>query len=710
MNIENIFKNDVNEYQFTLDPIKDYMELAPQFLSVMNREPIEDNKTNVKKYIKETKQFTNPKVLFYERQENGDKNKTVTDLYSYMKYVKSSKSIIAPSFTVYFNPNVKRSLHAEFIEINVKDRSIHKKLAFKHKMAKDFEKFNYHNTLQKSMKIYNNSLSGAYASQGTVLNNPSSHYTLTSITRCVSGIGNALSESIIAGNKHFKDPDTTLNHIVTVVSDCDKDKVLEVTKKYNLHVPNADELMRVILKSSRKYWKDTEKELVIYNYLKRLAVHEKVYVAYHNDLFHLRMFNDEFMREMITNFLDYDLIDGEVRKFDDIISSMPDWLYNFVIHILSEQLIGKKVDDYSVEDKRHMASIGVNLISQYAYYGDIFNTFLITKIFPVSIGTIKDMVREAIVLSDTDSTCASYADWVTWYFREPNYSPKSIGVTAAVMTAVAQATDHYIKLFGTNLNVPYSRTGILEMKNEFFWKVFVNSNVSKHYFASIFIQEGNIFDLDPYKLLEKKGVHLIAPNAYGPVRELAEKIMVESMQTVFAGGKINMINILDQVVAAEAMIVEKLNEGSPEVLKLEKIKEAKSYKLDADHSPFVYYKLWQDVFSYKYGNAPDPTYMAIKFPSIVTNKRTMELFLDEIDDKEFSMRFKAFLKEVGKTEIKTFRLPLLNVYNNGIPKELMPVIDSKRVIMDNCKVLYIVLEALGFYLKEDMTLTEYMEN
>ena len=229
-------------------------------------------------------------------------------------------------------------------------------------------------------------------------------------------------------------------------------------------------------------------------------------------------------------------------------------------------------------------------------------------------------------------------------------------------------------------------------------------------FASIFIQEGNIFDLDPYKLLEKKGVHLIAPNAYGPVRELAEKIMVESMQTVFAGGKINMINILDQVVAAEAMIVEKLNEGSPEVLKLEKIKEAKSYKLDADHSPFVYYKLWQDVFSYKYGNAPDPTYMAIKFPSIVTNKRTMEIFLNEIEDKEFSMRFKAFLKEVGKTEIKTFRLPLLNVYNNGIPKELMPVIDSKRVIMDNCKVLYIVLEALGFYLKEDMILTEYMEN
>jgi len=706
--VSNIFKHPENEYGITFNPIKDYFDMSGQFVSVMGDMDEETAKQKVKEYIKETKQYNNPKVYFYERDINGNRSKQVDTLSNYISYVTANNKIVAPSFTVYFNTDEKKSLHSNFIEVNTTKRSKHKKEAFRQKMNNNFDMFNYHNTLQKSMKIFNNSLSGAYASAGTVLNNPSAHYTLTSITRCLSGIGNALSESVIAGNKHFRSPDVTLNHLVTLAKDVNRDKIREVIKYYNLHLPTAQDAMDAILKSSRKYWRDTVKEMVIYNYLKKLDVETRAYITYHNDMFHLRKYNEDLVRTIITDMIEYTVIDAPEEDINEAMKDINEWIYNFVMHILSERLKGRKKDDFTLADKQHIVSIAINLTEKFSYYGNLFKTFIITNVFPVSIGTVKNLVRETIVLSDTDSTCATYSEWVHWYFNGPNYSAKSIGVTAAVMTIMTQAVDHYIKLFGTNMNIKYKDTNVMEMKNEFFWKVFVNTNVSKHYFADIFIQEGNIFNLDKKKTLEKKGVHLIAPNAYQPIRDLAEKLMIESMETIYNGEKIKLEEYQRMVMEAEALIDSKLSEGSPDVLKLEKIKEAKSYKLEPDKSPYMHHMLWQEVFEEDYGKAPDPTYMAIKFPTVITNKNTMNEFLDSLDNQDFADRFRTFLNDKKKDDIKTFRLPLILIYNSGIPKEILPIIDRKRVILDNCKVLYIVLESLGFYVKDGMTLTEML--
>jgi hypothetical protein len=704
--LDTIFKKPLEDYKITLNPIKDYFDMGSDFISTMTNEHKDEVRDGLKNFVKESKHFKNPKVFFYERDINGNKSKQISKLSEYLSYVTENDKIMVPSFTVYFNTDEKKSLHSDFIEVNTTKRSKHKKEAFKQKMNENFDLFNYHNTLQKSMKIFNNSLSGAYASAGTVLNNPSAHYTLTSITRCLSGIGNALSESIIAGNKHFKDPDTTLNHIITIVNDVNEKEIQRVMLKYKLAVPTPQEAMDAILKSSSKYWRNLGKERIIFRYLKNLSGPERAYVTYHNDMYHMRKYNDLLMRSIIDDMLNYKVLDIDVNEVDDAMNGINEWIYNFTMHILSERLVGKKKDDFTLADKQHIISISTNLNEKFVYYGDLFKTFFITNVFPVSIGTVKNLVRETIVLSDTDSTCASYSEWVHWYFGREDYSPKSIGVTAAVMTVMTQAVDHYIKLFGTNMNVKYKDTDVMEMKNEFFWKVFVNTNVSKHYFADVFIQEGNIYKPDKKKSLEKKGVHLIAPNAYQPIRDLAEELMILSMDETYKGNKLSLNYFIDKVLEAEELIMDKLKEASPDVLKLEKIKEAKSYKLEPNDSPYLHHMLWEEVFEETYGKAPDPTYMAIKIPTTINSKGEMKLFLDSLEDQVFAKKFSKFLTDKKKDTIKTFRLPLILIYNRGIPDEIVPIIDKKRVVLDNCKVLYIVLESLGFYLKESMTLTE----
>ena len=58
------------------------------------------------------------------------------------------------------------------------------------------------------------------------------------------------------------------------------------------------------------------------------------------------------------------------------------------------------------------------------------------------------MLRDSIVLSDTDSTCGSYDKWVNWYYGEDVFHAESIGIAGAIMTINNQIMDHFIKVFG----------------------------------------------------------------------------------------------------------------------------------------------------------------------------------------------------------------------------------------------------------------------
>ena len=707
--VDNSFRKDKEDYKNNMDPLRHYGLLSGDFISTIMDKTHDEAKEMIKGYIKENKRFNNPKVLFYERDEKANRDKKITTLKDYIYYPKKENDIIAPSFTVYFNPTKLKSLHAEFIDVNVKARSKHKKLAFKFKVEKDFQQFNYHNTLQKAMKIFNNSLSGAYASAGTVLNNPSAHYTLTSMTRCISGIGNSLSESIIKGNRHYRNPDVMLNHLLAIVRGLDTDLVNKVIQKYRLHIPTAEEVMNSLSKSFYKYWKDPYKESLIYEYLNKINGIERAKILYHLDLYHLKEYNEEFVRDMINKFIKYESLDLIKPDVEAIINNAPAWLINLAKHVFFEEVKGLKDSDIPKATRKEIASYLLNVTDSIIKYRDIFHAFFITSIFPVSIAYLKDMVRESIVLSDTDSTCASYSHWVEWYIGKHEFGPTAYKVSASVMTIVTQAIDHYIKDFATNLNITYEDAQVLEMKNEFTWDVFVNTNVSKHYFANVRIQEGNVYNFeDPSKYLERKGVHLIVSQAYEPIREIAEKMMLEIMWKVNNNEKIDLNDYINQTIKAEIMVTDKIKEGSPDVLKLEKVKEAKSYKAEPERSPYFHYLLWQDVFADEYGEAPNPTYMAIKVPTTINSKQDMMDFIETLDS-EYKEKYLQALRKYGKETIKSYKLPLIITYNKGIPKILHPILDIRRAIMDNCKVLYIILESIGFYVKEGQTLSEMVK-
>lgn len=710
MNERNIFKHDFRDYKTYLNPIEDYLNQTSLFFSRKYNIEQTEARELIKDYVK-TAGIINPEVTIKEKNPYGDMEVTKTKLLNYIMAVKKEKNIIVPSFTVYVHPSIQKSIHSELLFENVAMRKVDKKLAFKYEREEDHEKAAFYNTNQKTRKVENNSLSGGYASSSTILFNPSAHFTLTSITRCVSGIGNALSESLVAGNKFFKDPDSVLNYIVSVSTNINYDLVKSVVDKYQINVPSYQDVFNYLKESWKMYWKNRKMENYILYLLSTLDKYCLAGVLYVNDLWSLKTFNDSFMREFIRGLASkvHGKVSDPLKSLDNTIEGINELVH----HIFADEIKGKDIDykkmledgDPLVQD---LAATAQNIRNTLMNYSDIIHAFYVTDILPINVAYIKDMFRKVIVLSDTDSTCCSYDKWVEWYFGRHLVNSEALGVSAAIMTIVTQAMDHNLRMLAKNMNTGEmgDNDNFLSMKNEFCWPVFVTANVTKHYFASTMIQEGNVFKENK---LEKKGVHYISSTVGGDIVKETERIMWKIMNSVTDNKEISVVELCKEVAAFERKILKDFEEGQCYVFRKDSIKPAKSYKQKPEESKYVNHILWNDVFGEQYGMASEPPYAIYTVPLKVSNTSDWVELVNHIKSKnpEMAQKLTMFVNKYKKDgTISTLRIPKLIADGQGLPGEFKEFIDIKTSVMQALRPLYYVLETVGYYKKPEYLLSE----
>lgn len=699
-----IFKRPTDDYKLTLKPVNNYIDQASTYLSIKHGISKDEAVSKVKSYMR-TEGVKDPEITYRKRADNGDRSFETNTLNKYINEVIDNGEILTPTFTVNAHPSVMKSLHADYLANNIELRKKDKHNAFKYKQMGDNSKFIYYNTLQKVRKIFNNSLSGAYASRSTTLSFPSNHSILTSITRSVASIGNSVSESIISGNKYFKTPDMTINYITSVVSNVNMRNVAYVMEKYSLHVPDVTETMNSIVKSSINYWRDDNAIAYIRDFISRLDGDQRAAVVYVNDLHHLKLHNNEFVRSMLTSIAKR-CTEGSTDNLADIDNSV-EGVMNLVHHICMDDIKGETINykDMVGTDKLNiLASTAKNVTTQLNKYQRLFRVFLTSDILPINIAEVKDMIRESIVLSDTDSTCGAYDEWVQWYFGSTKYTAEAVGLSAVVMTINTQAIDHNIKVFAKNMNIESSLVEMLKMKNEFFWSSFTVANVSKHYYADTRIQEGNVF---PEAELELKGVHFISSAGNQMVTETAHEMMQHIDNVTLAGGELDPKYYINKVIDVENKLISMVTEGDTAIFKTEKIKSPSSYKLDdSSKTPYFYHMLWNAVFKETYGNPGEPEYMVLKVPTILAKDVKLREYLANLDDGSYKTNLSKILADNGKTSLGIIRVPMAIAKGRGIPKEILEIVDVKRMIMDSLNVMYLTLESIGIFNKKGMLISE----
>jgi len=698
----NPFTLPKTEYKRDLHIVKNYALDAAHYLHVMTKTPLDECLAYVIKNSKPGGEFAvkDPTVRYLERGENGDRTEKTTTFLGYLNESIKSRELIAPTFTTYLHPKVKKSILATFIGINVKARSVAKKAMYVAEMAGNKILQLFKKNEQNNKKLSNNSISGAHVSNSTPLFNRTSHSTLTSNCRTTSGYGNANNEKMLSGNRHYHNHEIVINNIVAVTNHTNYDNLREVMQRFGIRHVTHEETMQVIRFSTDLYWRSEQHMLMIRELVYNLTPEQCSAFVYTGDLYHLMKFNDGTMREFLGR-LSKKVTGSTVEEPKKVFDT-----YREEYRLLAAQLFPIEMRGLQMKEivgtqlEKDLAATIININDTLMAYESFIRTFLGTTNVPASLGFFPDSIRRAALTSDTDSTIFTVQDWVFWYYGDsPGFTEGTSGLAATMIFLAAESITHVLAMMSANFGIEADRIHQVAMKNEYKFDVFVPTQVGKHYFAYISSQEGNIYK--KYKM-EIKGVHLKSSNVPKKIVAQAEDMMKRIMQTVLDNKKISLIAYLKEVADVEREVMRSIIAGESTYMRGGQIKGASSYKKGAMGSPYQFYDLWQKVFADKYGPAPAPPYAAAKVCLDLQSAGQVRQWVENIKDKDLAARMQKWLIDNDKTgAITSLLLPQSNLELTGMPAELVDYLDMRRSVADISKIFYLILETLGYYATTD---------
>lgn len=695
--MDNHFIYKPSEYKRDLNVVKHYVTDGALYLHKQTGKPLEQCQAFVERKTQEGA-IHNPSTLVLERNQYGDKEKKVIPLLDHIKDVEVNDRILSPTLVAYHKPEDIPSVTSEFIEHNIDRRKVSKGEMFEAKMAGNKAQEIFKNNEQTSFKISNNSLSGAQASNSTILKNKSAHSSLTSTCRTATSYANANNEKFLFGNRHYWSPDIVKGNIVSVLNSTNWEDLSTALEQYGIRHPSVEETCDVVQYSTQLYWRNEEELQKIFNFVARLEPIERSAFVYTGDLHHLAKYNDGVVRTFLTR-----LSTKATEPIDNpeyYIKAMDDDLKAFVCSLCAKELAGQTLADIKDSNPRDygiVAATANDIFQTLDDYQNLIKGLWRVSTLPASVAHIRNSVRRGVITSDTDSTIFTVQDWVKWYTGSIGFDSESNAVFYAVVYLATQTITHILALVSAGMGVREKHIHTLAMKNEFAFPVFVLTSMAKHYFAYVSAQEGNVYD--EYDV-EIKGVYLKDSNAPPHVMETFHNTLTWTMDRVIDGKGLEIEPLLRKVSAMEKDVEQSVRRGDPFYLTNAQVKDPDSYKNPAV-SPYVYYGLWQEVFSEKYGDAPPPPYSAARISVDLNNRTKLNEWMANMEDQSMAEKMRKWMVDNNKAAITSFLLPRANIETNGLPEEVIRAMDIRKLIFNTVKPFYFLLEALGVYMIND---------
>lgn len=693
--VTGVFVNPKESYKRDIDPVRHYIDDAAAYLHISTGRPIEQCREFVTRKVEQTKQ--DPEVMYLERNQFGDREQKIGTLMNYLDDSIKERQLIAGTLTTYMHPRLFQSPYVKFIDDNVKKRGIHKKAMFRAEQAGDKVTYVIEKNNQANKKISNNSLSGAHNSGGTPLFNKTAHSTLTSTCRITSGYGNANNERMVAGNRHYRSPDITLNNLVSIVNNTDYEQLATTMNRWGLVCPSAENIMEMVERCTRNYWRNRKAMAVIETFVYQLSDIQRAAALYTGDLYSLSLYNGDMVRKFILKLAMkvHSLPPGE--DAEAIMKNSPEDFVNLAKQICAEETRGlEHINNIKGTDKyERVAATANNICNVILEYGDFIRCFFVTSNLPPSLAHLPSMVREVAITSDTDSTIFTVERWVVWTNGKLGFSDHDNAVAATMIFLASQSITHILAIMSANFGVVTERIHQVAMKNEFYFLVFVATQMTKHYYATIQCQEGNVF---AKRKTEIKGVHMKSSTAPKHINDRAKETMEEIMDTIIRGEKIKAMKYLKEVGDMERQVFGEIAAGHPKYFRRANIKQPESYTKSETESPYSNYTFWTDVFQDKYGACPPPPYDGIRISLTTDTPGKMREYLAGLEDRALADRMVAWMARHNKSYIGSIILSReVIALNGGIPKEIMDAMDTRGMMYNICTVFYHILETLGIY-------------
>lgn len=718
-------------YKRDILPIPHYVDQAAHYLSIETQTPFEECLAFVKQSLRDPKyKIRIPTIEFLRRTENGDRELEKVSLNNYLIETIKSQEIMAPTLTTYTNPKIKESLLVRYIDGNVKKRGVAKKamfaaeaevasleeeilklkdapepevIPFKLKQTAAATRAFFEDIAQRNTKLSNNAISGAHASPSTPLYNQTSHSTLTSNCRLTSGYGNANNEKLLSGNRHYWCPEVVLNNIVSITRHTDYPLLEAVMNKYGLYYPEPEDVIDIILYSSDLYWHNREKMNYITSLVNKLNKYQRAAFVYTGDLFHVMKFNDEFMRTYIRSLsTKIEITDKSQYKLPkpaiELVHELPEDIMN-----LAHQICAKEMKSRGKDYKKMAGTLELDTLVSTAFhvadviteYADFQRFIMVSDNVPASISHFPTSIRRSALTSDTDSTIFTVQDWVIWdNHGEIKFDDKAVALASTMIFLASQAIIHVLARMSKNAGFIDERMYQVAMKNEFFFPVFVPTNVAKHYYAIMSAQEGNVYK--DYKM-EIKGVHLKSSNVPKSIMGEASQLMEDIARTVASDKKLSIVQIQKRIAKQEHLIYAGLKRGDRMYFRLGEIKNPAGYAKEKEHSPYLYHMFWEECMAPKYGSYGEPPYQVLRVATRLTNPSLTAEWLKEMKDREMAERIARWMVKYGKKELPSMQIPVAVTLVHEMPEEVQSAMNARKIVADLSKVFYLVMETLGVH-------------
>ena len=707
---ENPFIHQNNtEYTRDFNVVKKYINDTAYFLHKMKNKDLGECKEIVKKIISSSGKspLKDPKILMLERGANGDKDQKESTLLTFLENTQTESDTCSPTMTTYLHPDKKTSVIAKFLSENMAKRKEVKKRGHVAEMNGDKVLESYCYNLQTAIKIINNSVSGAHGSAGTPLFNHSAHPTLTSTCRCATSYANANNERFLEGMRHYWSYEVAQADIISIVANTDLGAMEKIIEKYQLELPTAEDLIKKINRSVNLYWKNQENVEKLSTLIRTLTPVERATYYYTQDCHSLYELNPTLVSNMMLDFITFD--DTPIDDPERWIALLDDDILMTVSIIASDILNGRTLTMLKEKDYVGYAKFGAvvkNFIESRDRYADLIRTLWRTEHMPASIAVYPSAIRRTVIVSDTDSTIYTVANWVERICGKLTFDNSGRAIAAMMVYLSSQTLKHILANYSANMGVVPERIFQLTMKNEFMMETLMLTSKSKHYAYRVIAKEGNVYSNPKLKL---KGKDLRNSKVPEQLRKDLKTMINDILEDTRTVGEVSILKYLNRVGDLEREILNKIKHGSSEYLTRVKLRGKDSYRKPMS-SNYFYYELWENVFAYKYGNITTVPVGTVKATLKFANKTQFNLWIEELEDIEFKNKLKNFLSITGRGYLTTILVPIELAMRDGLPKEVLSAMDIRKVIYESVEGFYLTLESLGYYCKNDERSRLIMDN
>lgn len=696
--MDNPFLLPDETYKRDLNMFRHYCHQAATYLQLRTNKPYDVCLDYVKKQTGPGGKFEfhDPDVEYLVKETEGNRVVRYTTMQGYMKMVSENRHILAATLTAYVHPDIEESDLAGYAAHGLAQRSAYKKQMYKCANAGDELGAELNNNRQKRAKIKINSISGAHGTSSSVLFNQSAHSTLTTTCRSASSNTNASTERFLTGNRHYWSHHIAINNIVSIVGNSDYDAITHAINKWGLVIPTAEQVCELVKRSTDLYWsKYNDVDFIkVKALIHSLTDLQRAAFIYTGDMYSMMLYNEHVIRDL------YDHIAVPATEPIDNPKEYIDRLTGDDIALISivcnDWLNYKKIYDKETVEGPYYGLIGATakrIIEGTRKYRDLFVAFWLTPNMPPSMAHFPSSIRRTAIASDTDSSIFTNQDWTTWYVGKLDLSPKSCAAAAATTYLCSQITAHVLATMSANLGVADKHLRTFEMKNEYAFNFFSLTTMAKHYFASMNAQEGNVYKKPKWEI---KGANLKNSKAPRAILERADELIKEIAAVVMAGEQVELLPILNEIADTEVEIITAIRQGSTDYFSTAQIKSADAYK-NGENSNYQHSLLWNEVFAPKYGMVQEPPYDAIKINIDADNPTKTKEWLESMKDRALAKRMEDWMNARGKRHIKTLYLPTTALQQNGVPEEILDLIDVRSMVIAIMRTYYLILETLGYY-------------